>query len=135
MPFLLHGYHTPQLENIATPAIAFPLHNFKILPKGHMGFFWVNNPDLFFSEISRNYVSIIITIISNTTVLVSLNVIGFEYFLPISHAVNKKSPPIVSPAPPHYQVFTRFVCCFTRNTLSTWFCSGQIIGKNNTFSK
>ena len=31
-PFLLHGYHTPQLKNIAFPAIAFLSHNFKILP-------------------------------------------------------------------------------------------------------
>ena len=47
--------------------------------------------------------SIIITIISNITVC---------------HVVNKKAPPIVSPNPLLYQVFTRFVCCFTRNTFS-----------------
>ena len=33
-----------------------------------------------------------------------------------------------------YQLFTRFVCCFTRNTLSTFACSDQFIAKNNAFS-
>ena len=49
--------------------------------------------------------------------------------------VNKKAPPIVSPNPLPYQVFTRLVCCFTRNILSTFFCSDQIIAKNNAFLK
>ena len=30
--FLLYGYHTPLLRNIAAPAITFSLHNFKLLP-------------------------------------------------------------------------------------------------------
>ena len=63
----------------------------------------------FVLEIDRNYVSIIITIISNITVLVSHNVIWFECFMPMSHSINKKAPPILSPTPPLYQVFTRFV--------------------------
>ena len=29
---LLYGHHSPQLENIAIPAIAFSHHNFKLLP-------------------------------------------------------------------------------------------------------
>ena len=61
-------------------------------------------------------VSIIITIISNTTMLVSYNVICCAYFMPMSHGVNKKALPIAYPTPPLSQVFTRFVCCFTRNT-------------------
>ena len=34
-----------------------------------------------------------------------------------------------------YEVFAMVVCCFTRNTLSTFSFSDQIIAKNNTFSK
>ena len=33
------------------------------------------------------------------------------------------------PTPLPYQVFIRFVYCFTRNTLSNFFCSYQIIAK------
>ena len=36
--------------------------------------------------------SIIITIVSNTTVLVSRNIIFFGFFMSISHAVNKETP-------------------------------------------
>ena len=32
LAFLLYGHHSPQFENIAIPAIAFSLHNFKLLP-------------------------------------------------------------------------------------------------------
>ena len=46
---LLYGYHSPQLKNIAIPAIAFSPHSFKI----------------------------IITIISNITVLVQCNTVLF----------------------------------------------------------
>ena len=79
--------------------------------------------------------SIIITITSNITVLVLYNVIGFGYFIPMSHVDNKKAPRIVSNTRSPYQAFTRFVCCFTRNALSTFFFSDQIIAKNNAFSK
>ena len=89
----------------------------------------------FFLEIGKNYVSIIITIISNITLLVSHNIIYFGYFMPTSHGTNKKAPPIVSPTPLPYQVFTRFACCFIRNSVSTFFYADQIIGKNNAFLK
>ena len=89
--------------------------------------FWLVIPLNFYLEIGRNYVSIIITIISNITVLVSDNGICFEYFIRTSHVVNKKAPPIVYPTHLPYQVFTRFACCFTRNSLSVFFCSVQII--------
>ena len=70
------------------------------LPNGtsltcHMEFFWDINPTYFFYEIGWRYVSIIITIISNYTVLVSYDVICFGYFIPMSYSVNKKVPPIV----------------------------------------
>ena len=41
--------------------------------------------------------SIIITIVSNITVLVSHNIIFFGFFMPLSHGVNKKTPSSVSP--------------------------------------
>ena len=55
---------------------------------------------------------ILITVISNITVFVQHNVICFEYFMPMSHGVNKKAPPIVpsnpSPIPSFYQVCLLF---------------------------
>ena len=48
-------------------------------------------------EISRNYASIIITIVSNITVLVPHNAIFFGYFMTLNYGVNKKTPQIVSP--------------------------------------
>ena len=85
-------------------------------------------------EIDRNHVSIIISIASNITALVS-HVIGFGCFILMSHGVNKTTPLIVSQNPPPYQVFTRFLCCFERNTLSIRFCSDHIITKNIAFSE
>ena len=96
-------------------------------------FFGLVIPLNFVLEIGRNYVSIIITIVSNITVLVSRNAISFGYFIPRSHGVNKKAPPIVSPTLLPYQVFTRFACCFTRNSLSILFFSDQIIAKNDAY--
>ena len=73
-----------------------------------------------------NYMSIIITIVSNITVLVS-HIIFFGFFMPTSHGVNKKTPSSAYPTSiSPYQVFIRFVC-FTRNTLSTFFCCDQVI--------
>ena len=135
LPFLPHGYHTPKLKNIASLAIAFSPHNFKVLPTCHMELFWVSNQTFFGGgegEIGRNYASIIITIISNITVLGSHNNIFFGYFMPFSHGVNKKA----SSTPLPNQVFARFVCCFTRNTLSNFFSSDLTdYCKNNVFSK
>ena len=71
----------------------------------------------------------------NTDTYHEVSVICFGYFMPMTHGVNKKALPIVSPTRPSYQVFIRFVCCFSRNTLSNLFCSDQTIGKNNTFLK
>ena len=56
------------------------------------------------------------------TVLVSHNVIFFEYFMPMSHGINKKAPTMT--------------CCFTSNNLSTFFCSDLTdYQRNNAFSK
>ena len=127
LPFLLHDYHTPQLKNIAIPAIAFSPRNFKSLSICHMEFFGVSNLTYIFLEIGRNCVPIVITVISNVTVLVSHSVIYFGYFIPMGHGVNKKVALIVSTTSPPYQVFTWFVYCFTRNTLSTFSCSDYCV--------
>ena len=68
------------------------------------------------------------------TVLVSQNVIYVEYFMPMSHGVNKKAPTNVSPTLP----ITSFhrACCFTSSNLSAFFCSDLTdYCKNNAFSK
>ena len=55
--------------------------------------------------------------------------------MPMSCDFNEKTPPSASlHLSSHCQVFTRSVCCVTRNTLSTFFCSGQIIANDNAFS-
>ena len=131
---ILHSYWTPQFQNFCHFSyMVITLYN--LLEKSMLSLLLLSHPTIskfyqptnwnffglviplnfFFLEIGRNYVSIIITIISNITVC---------------HGVNKKTPPIVSPTSFPYQVFTRLVCCFTRNTLSTFFCSDQIIAKN-----
>ena len=48
--------------------------------------------------------------------------------MPMSHGVNRKVPSIVSPDPSPLPGFHQ-VCCFTRNTISTFFCFDQIIAK------
>ena len=79
----------------------FLTHIFKNLATLHMDFFWVGNPTYFcFLKIGRNYGWIIITIISNITVLVSHNVICFGHFMSMSHGANKKAPTIIPPPNP-----------------------------------
>ena len=113
LPSLLHVYHIPQLQNIA------------IIPL----FFWGEGDMIYV-----NYMSIIITIVSNITVLVS-HIIFFGFFMPTSHGVNKKTPSSAYPTSiSPYQVFIRFVC-FTRNTLSPSFAVIRLFAKDNTFSK
>ena len=68
--------------------------------------------------------------------LVLRNLIFFRDFMPMSHGINKKSLPSVSlTSLTPYHVVTRYVCCFRKNTLSTFFWSDQVIAKDNTFSK
>ena len=99
---LLHGCHIPQLQNIAIPGrLSHPTIS-KFYQPLTMEFFWI---PLFCFEICRNYMSIIITIASNITVLVSQNIIIFRFFLLMSHGVNKKTS---SSAFPHLHPATRF---------------------------
>ena len=117
----------------------FLTHIFKNLATLHMDFFWVGNPTYFcFLKIGRNYGWIIITIISNITVLVSHNVICFGHFMSMSHGANKKAPTIIpppQPPDPHTTTPLYQACYFTRNILSIFFCSDQIIEENNAFLK
>ena len=79
----IHGYHTPQLQNIAILVMAFSFQNFKMLPTLHMEFFRSVIPlNFFFFKTGKNNLSIIITIVGNINVLVSHNVIFFGYFMP-----------------------------------------------------
>ena len=87
------------------------LHSyFKILPTCQLELFWVSN---------SVYMSSIIVIISNITMLVSYNVICFEYFIPMRHCANKKAPPILIPHPSHSAQGFQLL----RNTLLTFFFS------------
>ena len=77
------------------------------------------------------------TITPNTdtfyAVLVSHNVIGFEYFIAMSQVINNKGSPIVFLTPTLYQVFIRFVCCF-KYVFNFFLLSDQVIAKNNVIS-
>ena len=83
---ILHIYWTPQFQNFAIPpiwlsshsitqrycypCITFSLHNFKLLPIYQLEFLGIVIPlFFFFLRFLRNYVSIIVSIISNDTVL------------------------------------------------------------------
>ena len=86
--------------------------------------------------------SIITTIIGNITVSWSQSLfpppLSLTRFSPVLSVVLQEilyQSSFVFPTPLPYQVFTRLVCCFTRYTLSTFFCSDQIIAKNNGFFK
>ena len=82
---ILHSYWTPQFQNFAIPptwlsshsitqrycypCITFSLHNFKLLPICQLEFLGLVIPRVFLLRFLRNYVSIIVNIISNNTVL------------------------------------------------------------------
>ena len=71
----------------------------------------------FWGEKGRKYILILVTMVSDITVLVSQNVIFFRYFMPMGHDITKKSPPSASfPPSSTYQVLSRLVCSFTINT-------------------
>ena len=46
-PFLIHGYHTSQLKNIAISAVILSPDNFAILPACQIEFFCVSNTTFF----------------------------------------------------------------------------------------
>ena len=109
-PTLLHGYHTT--SKYCYPSIAFSSYIFKILPTLYMEFFGIGNSTYYFLKIDSIYMSIIITSVSNITLLVLYNIIYFGYFMTMSHTINKNTSPSASlHLPFHYEVFTRFACC------------------------
>ena len=135
---ILHSYWTPQFQNFCHFSyMVITLYNLlkkfmlslllfshstisKFYHPTNWNFFGLVIPRNFFLETGRNYVSIIITIISNIIVC---------------HGVKKKAPSIASPTSLPYLVFNGFVCCFTKNTLSIFLCFDQINTKNNAFLK
>ena len=108
--YACYGFLIPQFQNFAD------LSPWKI--------FWIGNPSsyiLVFLEIGRNYISpvmsIVIIIVSIITLLVSQNIF-VEFFIPMSHGVNKKTRPSAFPnLPLPYQVFTRIIYCLTKKYL------------------
>ena len=77
-----------------------------------MEFFGIGNSTYYFLKIDRIYMSIIITIVSNITLLVLYNIIYSGYFMTMSQTINKNTSPSASlHIPLHYQVFTRFAYC------------------------
>ena len=112
LPFVLHGYQTPQLKILLSLLfLSHPIIS-KFYQHTKWNFFGFVIPLNIFLEIGRNYVSVIITIINNITVLVSHYVICFGYFISMSHGVNKKTPPIVSPRPSHLPGFHQVCLLF-----------------------
>ena len=94
----LLGFLTPQIHNFS---ILSPWNFFGLVPYPTYLF------TFYFLELCRNYMSIIITIIGNNTVLVSHNLILFGFFMSMSHGVKKKrllqvppSRPLPPPPPP-----------------------------------
>ena len=94
--FLLHGYHTPQLQNSIHPAVALSQHNFKILPTAIWNFFRLAISLILLREFFFLCVSYI-TIVSNITILCHTMLFFHWIFLPSSHCVNKKAPLSASP--------------------------------------
>ena len=95
---MLHGYHNTQFQDCAVYMVIL-LNNFNYCyPPSAWNIFELVIPINLLREKSRNYVSIIVNIVSNITVLMSQNVILFGYFMPIGHGVNKEVPLSVSPS-------------------------------------
>ena len=123
---LLHSYRTPQIQNLAIPPIwlsyptvstycclcygfLLPQHQNLDLLHGIfldwylIQFIFFTYLCIYFLDKGRNYVSFRITITVllycyyNITVLPPHNVIFFGYFMPVSHGVSKKTPPIPPP--------------------------------------
>ena len=82
---------------------------FKILPSLSLHRYHNQQLQNIAMEKDRNYVSLIIIIVSNITGLVSHNVIFVGYFMPMHYSVNKKAPPILFLSPSPNWVFTRLV--------------------------
>ena len=131
---VLHSYSTPEFQNFVWYMV-ITLYKLKISMRLLLLFhskisklYQPTNWNFFelviqlnsFLEIGKNHVSIIITIISNITLLVLHNVICFA----MSHGVNKKAPPIATPHPSSLADFYQVCLLFYRkqsiNILLLW---------------
>ena len=124
----LLGFLTPQFQNFTNLS---PWNFFRLVPNPTYFYFYL----LIYLEICRNYTSVIITIVSNITVLVSHDIIFFGFIMPMSHGVNKKTSSSVSPylhLP--YQVFTKFVVLQEMHYQIS-FAVIRLFAKDNAFSK
>ena len=114
-----------QLQNIAIPAIDLLPHNFKISPTIPMELFWIDIELITIILFWSRKVSIIITIVSDITVLVSHNVILFGYIMPMNYGINKKTAPSDSCNLPHlisgfHEVCLLFYNKYFINLLLLW---------------
>ena len=130
--------HTPQLQNIAIPAMALSLRNFKNLLTLHMEcFFQIGNPTYFFFLLRKvetmcqwfisllvllNVLLISIIILLSYKMLFSLDILCLWTMVSIGRLLQVPLPLLQ-------------VCCFIINNLPTLFCSDQFIAKDNAFSK
>ena len=115
--FLIYGYHhTLWLKDIAIPSL-LSTPQFQTFTNLLIGIFGVSNPTYLFFEIGRNYVSIIVNIISNNTVLQCYLLwifVSIRKLLQLIVCNSKNCNPLkkVTPFPPF-----SFAYCLSRNTL------------------
>ena len=92
--FCYSSYHTPKLKNIVILAITFSPLISKFYQLATWNFFGlVIQIKLFCRWIETMcQLQLFLLVILLITVLLSHNVIYFEYFMPMSHGINKKAP-------------------------------------------
>ena len=95
---------------------------------------------LFFIEIGKNYTvpikSVVITIVSNITMLVSQSIIFFGYFVPMNHSVNKKTSLSSSPIPLSPTKFSPGLLVLLQEILDQPSIAViRLFAKDNAFSK
>ena len=103
-----------------------------------MDFFRSGNPSfyflvfLFLEIIDKSYIlsimSIIITIVSNITVLVSQKIVFFGFLcLWAMVSIRRLIQSASSNLPFSFQILTRIVCCLTKNACSIFYCCDLVI--------
>ena len=116
LKFCYSSYMVSTLHNLKillTPLCLFHPTISKFYQLSTWNFFGMVIPFKVF-EIGRNYESIIVTIISNITVLLSHKFTWYGYFISMSHVVNKKASPIVSPHPSPFPSFDQVCLLFCK---------------------
>ena len=80
--------------------------------------------------------SILITVISNTTVLKSQNIIFFRFFMYMIHDVNKKAPPSAfSHLPSHTRFSSGLLLVLQEIPCQPFLAVIRLFAKDNAFSK